>query len=437
MILAAATFAACCLAVWVLRNHTVWVLGLIVALYLAVPSQADGLIVPFLHPGSYLTVALVLQHLVLRDRHELLRLGRPAWPVIVAFVAAMSLAMLDLLNPYDSDPGWVFSTVGRIFLMGFLLFPVTLVELRRRPQSRRTLAIILIGLAIFETVLVILQHQNDMQRFVFWQEYYRLSYWYDDDFPIPMGTTGHPLQMAAFVSMCIPLLARLKSPIISVLIAGLLLYGCALATGRASTALAAAGVIFLLVWHGRRWLAAVMAGGMVAVVGQKLWQSEGLLGLRSKVDDDQGSARLREDALRWAFEHMDEYIWFGYPGGHDLRGTGLLGSSLENGYLIAGLSFGMIFAVAIFAVHAMAVLRPLFSGLKALPEVMATSFVWVGFVASSSFMAFAIDGRVFWVLAAMAWAVTYPVAVGDEQVEAVAEAGMPGSMATPGGLRTP
>ena len=417
MILAAGTMAACLVTVWLLRRHTVWVLGLIVALYVGIPAQADGLIVPFLHPGSYLTVALVLQHLVMRDRDELVRLARPGLPVVIGFVIAMSIAMLDLLNPYESDPGWLFSTVTRIFLLGFLLFPLTLIELRRRPESRRTLASILIVIALVEAVIVILQHQSDMERFVFWREYYRLSYWYDDDFPIPMGTTGHPLQMAAYVSMCIPLLARLRSPVVAVSIAGVLLYACALGTGRASTALAAVGVLFLLVWHGRRWLAAAAAAVLALVAGRRLWESNGLLGLRDKVDDDQGSARLREDALRWALEHMDEFIWFGYPGGHDLRGTGVLRSSLENGYLIAGLAFGMVFVVAIFCVHALAVLRPLSARTKAVPEVMATSFVWVGFVASSSFMAFAIDGRVFWMLAAMGWAVALPVTASEATPE--------------------
>lgn len=418
MSLVVLTITLCAAVVWMFRNRPVWVLGLIMALYVGIPGQADGLIVPFFHPGSYLTFALLAQHLVGRDRAELSTLMRPATVAIVVFLGVMSLGALDLLNPLGSDRVTVVSTLLRVFIAAFLLFPLTLIELRRRAESVRVLRGMLIGIGLVQVVIAIVQFQTDMQSFVFWRSYYDLSYWWSDSFPIPLGTTGHPLQLAAYLSMCIPLLARLRSPVVAVGVASLFLYGCALGTGRASTALAAVGLVFLLFWHGRRWVAVSAATVIGAFVGVELWRSDGLAFLREKIADDGGSARLRGQAFDWAVEHMDEYLWFGYPGGRDLRGTGILRTSLENGYLIAGLSFGLLFAAALLLLHAYVVAWPLRYGFRALPEVMATSFVWVSFFASSSFMAFAIDGRAFWVLAAMAWAVGMPDSNrGDSLVE--------------------
>ncbi|EKA61953.1 AraC family transcriptional regulator [Janibacter hoylei PVAS-1] len=417
MIPAALTTVACLLVVWLLRNRTVWVLGLIMALYVAIPSQADGLIVPFLHPASYLTLALVGQHLVTRDRSELRLLVRPGVPVIIGLVLVMSLSMLDLLNPWQSDPQWVVSTDLRIFVVPFLLFPLTLIELRRRPASQKTLRRLLLIMALVQVVIAYVQYTSDMEQWVFWRSYYELSYWWTDTFPIPLGTMGHPLQLAAFLAMCIPLLARLKSPITAVIISGVLLYACALSTGRASTALAALGVVFVIVWHGRRWLAAGAAAALAGALGFEFWRSEGAAALRDKVQDDQGSARLRAQALQWAIEHLDEYLWFGYPGGHDLRGTGILRSSLENGYLIAGLAFGLTFSLGLLLLHLYTMLRPIVATRAATPETVATFTVWVGFFASSSFMGYAVDGRSFWLIAAMAWAAAFPLTTSEATLD--------------------
>lgn len=417
MALLAASLLVFTALVWMLRNHTVWVLGLIVVLYVAIPGQADGIIVPFMHPGSYLTFILVAQLLLTRDRDEMAVLLRPMLLVVVAFGVILCLGTLDLLNPYKSDAQAVFSSLLRVFLAPFLLLPLTFLELRRRPSSMKVLRWILLSVGIAEAIIAIVQFQTDMDQWVFWRSYYELSYWWTEGFPLPLGTTGHPLQLAAYLSMCIPLLARLRSPVVAVAIGGLFLYSCALATGRVSTALAAAGIIFVLLWQGRRWVAASAAAVMAVGLGLQLWRSEGLVTLRAKIQDDQGSAKLREQALQWALEHMDEFVWYGYPGGHDLRGTGILRSSLENGYLIAGLSFGMVFAVSLLLVHVYAMVTPLFRTLRSAPEVLATSFVWVGFFASSSFMAFAIDGRAFWMLAGMAWAVAAPLKTAPNETE--------------------
>jgi hypothetical protein len=174
-----------------------------------------------------------------------------------------------------------------------------------------------------------------------------------------MGTTAHPLQMGILLAALIPLLAAIKSITLRLGLAILFAYGILTATARTATVLSAIAILYLVLLGSKKIFRTILLVGMAMPVALALFQSRAFFVISSKFKSDGGSTQLRADAAHWAWVPRDEFMVFGYPGARDLRQAGVLASSLENAYLMAGLSFGLVFAAGLAFMHLSLLLVPM------------------------------------------------------------------------------
>lgn len=127
-------------------------------------------------------------------------------------------------------------------------------------------------------------------------------------------------------------------------------------------------------------------------------ESEAGQELLRKFNDDGGSNQKRIDALKWGYAHWREFLFAGYPGNRDVRGSGLLQSTLENGFLMAGMAFGLVFAFILFMIYAVQLSRVFMANREARMWAVAGLVGVVAFFGSSSFMADSLDGVTTWIM---------------------------------------
>jgi hypothetical protein len=167
------------------------------------------------------------------------------------------------------------------------------------------------------------------------------------------------LDFAALCAFMVALTYFIRNPIIRWVFIGLYLYGALLGNGRASILAAVITAVVVTLAAKDRILTkltgiGIMAGSFVWMLGTEAGQA-----LTTKVEDDGGSSELRKEAYRWVEGHWHLFTFTGYPGSRDFRGSGILGSSLENAYLIVGADYGLITAAVLLALQIFLALRNL------------------------------------------------------------------------------
>lgn len=384
-----------------------WVVATIVLTFVFIPVQAEGRFTPVLHPGAYLG-AIFIAHALVTGRHDARNILRRSWPVWVALCGLSAYATLDLVNPFGGTAyDTAFTLIKLLWAPAVIYLCVRVVTARAEAHQR----VIIGSLVIAGLVQVWLANQQvtTKGRAGYWwrSAYAENSWWWNDEFSLGLGTTGHTLQLGLFLAALVPLLFTLRAAWLRFTLAGAFIYGTTLATARASLVLSVGAVIVLLLQSARRWFATAIGIALLAPFVGWFLASEGFRSTQQKFEADGGSAQLRRDAFTWAVQNRSDFMWFGYPGGRDLRGQGLLGSSLENGYLMAGLQFGLVFAGALLVFHLSAILIPLRNGMDGTRVALALSCLvtWVGFFGSSSFMTGALESWTWWVFLGLLYGV--------------------------------
>lgn len=398
-----------CIAITTLFRHRLYIPTILAVLtFVAVPGQAEGLIMPQLHPGAWFLLVLLPFYLSVdwpAYRDILLR----TQVVVVAMLALTAYTSLDLINPSGGSSlyQW-FGFVLRQMGFPYLIYTMLRAELARTRRAEPVIlwSLFLMGLA--QVYLSFLQVSTDGKQGYLWKAYYVRSWWWVDNWHIGMGTTAHPLQMGIFLAALIPLLSRLRWQSAAFGIGLAYLYGIASATARTATVLAGAAFVYVFIRGSRAMLRMALVLLLAVPFALTLYRSHAVTVLLAKFRSDGGSTQLRGDALKWVLAHHNEFLVFGYPGSRDLRSAGVLSSSLENAYLMAGLSFGLIFAAALILFHLGMVLAPL---RHFRPDLigyfLAAAFTMIAFNGSSSFMVGGLEGTTFWVFLALYHAAAY------------------------------
>ncbi|MCB4207996.1 hypothetical protein [Arthrobacter sp. UM1] len=375
--------------------------GLLVALAIAsfvlIPGVARNVLTPYLHPGAYLVWAGVAGLVLFRRSwlRDALSLSRGMLAAVGVFVA---YALIDALNPGSHG---LFSDAQS--LTSFLLTPVIVAVVARkavadRPRLARRLAGLFILLGIAEVVLA--QRQNDSGEVLVWSDVYKSIWWWgqDDSIGRAIGTTGHGIQLSVFFAMTIAL-----APVIrSVLLRFAYVVACWAAlpwtNGRLGMILAALTTAYLVLQSRRTPLRTVvftvLAGAGIVIS----LESDAGQELLRKFNDDGGSNQKRIDALKWGYAHWKEFLFAGYPGNRDVRGGGLLQSTLENGFLMAGMAFGLVFAFMLFMLYVVQLSRVFMANREARMWAVAGAVGVGAFFGSSSFMADSLDGVTTWII---------------------------------------
>lgn len=380
-----------------LRHRPAWGAAIIPVLLVLVPPQAESTYTIFFHPAIYLAVLFLITQF-LTDQWGVYEVVRRSGWVLLGMVALSLYASLDLLNFSGiGSPVQLVLTLLRLFGVAFVLFLSMRVGLRHGGRDYLVIVGTLLAVGVFQVYLANEQVTSGGERGYWWRSAYEASWWWVDDYKIGLGTTGHSLQLGLFLASLVPMLMLLRQVWLRYALAIAFIYGITTATARAALILALIAAVYVVAAGSRRWartgLAAIAAVPVVlAVMG-----TQAVSTISSKFASDAGSAQLRADAREWAWTHKGEFLFFGYPGSRDLRGAGLLGSSLENGYLMAGLQFGLVFAVGLGLYH-LAVMWGYIRRADRLrvPVALSVLIVFVGFNASSSFMAGALDSTLFW-----------------------------------------
>lgn len=383
---------------------------LVAYVYILVPNQAEGQILPRYHPAAYLAITVLGYRLLTNRENEREIIGRYLW-ILVAALALTGYAGIDLLQ-HGGVTTWI-GTVGRMLWIPIAVFLLLLTVFVRRPRALATFSWALILMSAFQVYLANLQHISDGRSGFWWRSYLERSWWWTDQWSIGMGTTGHPLQLGLLLAGVTPLLIVVRQVWLRFGLIALFLYGAAIATARTAIVLIAIGGAYIVLRSSRRVFATAV-GAIVAVpLAQYFLNTTAADSTLSKFQSDGGSAQLRGDARIWAWAHRDEFMFFGYPGGRDVRASGILGSSLENGYLMVGLQFGLVLAAAIGVFHLVLIFKPwLGRPIRLLPYFLSAFFLFVGLNGSSSFMAQALEGTTFWMFLAMLHGAAYAVSRG-------------------------
>lgn len=393
----------CAILCWAFKDFIAVPLSLIILTYIAVPSQAEGLILPRIHPASWFLIVLLV---IVISYHwdELREVLRRTNPMRIMIVVLIAYSSLDLVNPQGgSRVGDYVPFVIKVLILPYVLYALVRVALAMDGQrARRWILWSLFAMGVFQAYLSFLQVSTEGREGYLWRHYYERSWWWVDDWHIGMGTTAHPLQMGLFLASLVPLLALIRSQVIRYGAVLAYLYGISSATARTGMVLAVAGVVFLVITGIRRALTTIAVISMSVPLVLAFLASRAFDRLLKKFQSDEGSAQMRADAFHWAVAHYHDFLIFGYPGARDLRTTGVLRSSLENGYLVAGLNFGLVFAALVLIYHLGCLLVPLPKvRWSTLPYLMACVFTMVGFNGSGSFMYGGLEGTTAWVFFAL------------------------------------
>lgn len=404
----AAWLAFCALACFFFRGRLYIPVTLAILTFVFVPGQADGVIMPQLHPGAWFLLVILITFLLANWGNYAPMLRRTT-PVAVALVVLMLNSSLDLINPSGGSSlrQWI-GFVLRQMVFPYLIYSMVRTELARTPLARRFLLGGLLSMGVLQAYLSFLQVSTHGKSGYIWKSYYARSWWWSENWHIGMGTTAHPLQMGIFLVALIPLLVYVRWHLIRWALILAFLYGIASATARTASVLAVLAVGFVLAYGYQM----VVRTGFILLLSTPLalalTNSKVFAALIEKFQSDNGSTQLRGDALRWALAHRNEFYVFGYPGSRDLRTEGVISSSLENAYLMAGLSFGLLFALLLVVVHLGMIVVPLrHFRLALIAPLLPCVFTMIAFNGSSSFMAGGLEGTTFWVFLAIYHAAAY------------------------------
>jgi len=383
------------------RMHVV--LAAVVVVRILVPGVVQNDVMPGLHPSTYLFLCFVVVQMAFAPG-TLGRVIRSAgvWPqAVIGGLAAVM--MTDVGNPGSAG---LLDTA--MFVLGmvwapYYVFVFMRYSIRSTPSAGRVFLLTFALLAVTEAVIS--QIQVATGRPVVWEsDFSRI--WLSgtvSELGAAIGTFGHGIQVGVFFAVTMPLLALVKSMLVRFAVAAALLVTVPLAYGRMGLILTLVGFVFLVIIGGRKVLRSVLFAAVVLVA--LLLSIQGVAGekLLQKFEDDNGSAALRVAAFDWFWEHTAEFFVGGYPGSRDLKGVGTLGSSLENGYFIMALMFGILAAVAFLLFMVCLLIGQVdIRDRQSWPGVGAAALVIVAINGYSSIGANSIDIHLFWFVLSMA-----------------------------------
>lgn len=390
-------------------NRPAYVLAGIVAARVLMPGMTEGIYTPFLHPAYWLLVTHLLVQLAFA-RPRLMRALRVSLPMALLLVLLMGWMLANSLAAYGEGALRGVLTTARIVVLPMLLFLLIRDEVIARPRSERVLIGTLHVLGVFQVVLG--QMQMNANEALVYENLYRQMWWWDDYVYRALGTIGHGIQLGFFLAALVLFTLRVRWVVLRIALTLTYLYGILLAEARLAlifaliaSAIVVVGSLFQRPVATLVWTAIGAAAAVPAILASDAYASVG-----AKFDDDQGSNEKRLEALQWAGGHVNEFLWTGYAGTRDLMGVGVIESSLENGYLIFGLSYGMFAAAVLALFHVTLAVGPVVArrqGAVALPASLAAILTIGAFFGSSSFMAQALEGTTIYVFAALGWTGSY------------------------------
>ena len=274
---------------------------------------------------------------------------------------------------------------------------------------KKLVPVVLVAAAL-QAVLALLQFVSHSS--LLYGQYFANYYWWNDYLDRSVGTFDSPLDLAAFLTMCIPLTAALRrSPVVYAL-AGLLALGVVVSGSRTGVVLAAVVIVVLVFVRSSNAVPAILVSVTLALATAFLLVSPLATTLVSRFGSQgDASTGARSDALTvglgLATNSLDGYG----PGYAFTYARAYLASSFEDGYLATAIDLGLPVALGLILVQLWGTFSvrgtPL---LYRVPGLLA--IVW-GF-SYSSFVSTSAFGTLSWTFIALAAFAAYRDLPADE-----------------------
>ncbi|MBD3923451.1 hypothetical protein IEZ26_02360 [Nocardioides cavernae] len=338
------TIGICALLALVLRRRPLELLVLVQVLVLLVPISVQEYYFPGIHPAA----VLIVLYYVIAPRPSANEQLRGVTPGRGLHVAALVLAL------FSSDLPGELTSLTKIAVT-VLLAPLAYVliawrTIASRPEGVKRLRWALFGLLGFNVAFAALQQAFSSP--VVFEDINTAYYnWGVVTSGRRAGLMGTPLDLGLLCAVCTPLVAAVRSPTARYVLVATCTAGAVLAQSRTALIVVVLVAFYVVLSDTRRLVGNVIAGAVILAGGAYLANELGLFeSIGSRFSGGYGDA-YRLSAYGWFVDNYQSFLIFGNGPFSDPRSTGAITSSLENTYLVYAYNFGVLFALALFAIH--------------------------------------------------------------------------------------
>jgi hypothetical protein len=329
-------------AIWA-RRRSDRALLIVVALAVLIPSVARpplmGPLNLFAPQTLFLAIYLAVRALTANGR------ARPAGSRMALIVTVATILLLlaavvsTLLGPGPRYlPGIADSLVAPL-----VLFALVMRDKDRREAWSQTVRNGLLGLAVFESFLALIQFTTG--RVLFFETARQEFWWYtSNQFNRATGTLDSPLDLAMLLCIALPLAVMARRSWVRLAAMFLVTAGIALTASRLALGLSAAAWLFALL--GTRLSIGKKASIAVAAITSLivLLQTDLARTALDRLSGSVASSEVRGTAVSYMLQNVSDFAFlgYGYSRGGSLRDAGVLASSIENAALSFAYDFGAL-----------------------------------------------------------------------------------------------
>lgn len=395
MALLAGWLVLCFVLASAFASRPVWLVSAAIVIRILLPFYASNAWMVGLHMAGYLVAATAIMQLVLY-RPRVIRVLLNSKTELALFLVLVVLMLVNSVSAYSSIMN-VLMNLAIIYLTPFTLYLLLKMEIHR--LGLRAIQVISVPFhltMLYELWLAI--RQKETGELLVYTQYSVETLWFQDSSEVgrSYGTLESGLELATLSIFAVGMTYWVKNGLLRTSLIIAYLYLGLLANGRAAMAISIV-VALAVILLARSSYFSKAASIIVALLGAGLlYSSEVGQELISKINDDGGSNQKRFDALTWFSQNYESFIFTGYPGNRDLRGSGQLSSSLENAYLMAGLDYGLIFSGILLSLQFYIVVRNLRNRSAYVMGLAAAGVVVVN-MTNSGFISNSISAYLIWI----------------------------------------
>ncbi|MWV60591.1 O-antigen ligase family protein [Rathayibacter sp. VKM Ac-2754] len=337
-----------------------------------------------IHPATWVFAFGFVSTFLAPPSRERLTKGR--WVAVAAFVVWAAVVAIAVFQRSGTDSAFTFALL--YVLPGTALLAIGAIVARNNPDRIMKVIPVVVALGVAEAALGVAQYASGSA--IFFSSYYSTNSWWETDLNRAVGTLDSPLDLAALLTMTMPLANYLKNPAIKYSSLLVLTLGVFVTGSRTGIVMVVVIVVWLLLFNSSNafiGLILSLCTVLVAVLFLSSSLSSLLLdrfGARGAVSTDARSSALDVGLGLIPRNPFDgRGIGFAYTfSSSELR------SSFENGYLATAIDLGLIAALSLILIQVWATFTTRSRGLLArAPGLIALTwgFSYSSFVSSSTF----------------------------------------------------
>lgn len=328
-------------------------------LWVVMPAGAGELLTrtdsgPFgAHPATFVALAVLGLMLLLSPADVLDAFSQH----YVLFVASSVFVLAALLTSFLSAAGSIELLLDMI-VGPMAIFWVMVVAAGRDPRAGSLLRSTVLGLALVEAVLALVQFTLD--RVLLWQGVYEGKDWFDpDSIDRFMGTTDHPLTLALLIATATPLCVGIERALFRYAGLAVLVLGMVTTQSRSGVAVVVLTAAYVILRSRTGTVTRILGVTGALVGGAWLLSSDIVAGVTSRFGDDTGSSEARMAALEAFVDRMGSVVFTGegLTASYRFAIQEGLASSLESSFLMYAVDVGLVMTLVYYGSQVALLLR--------------------------------------------------------------------------------